>query len=334
MSGNTYKPMRSALQMNTSVKNHPADDITDFALLQPGHQYKLNDLVNPDRSVSCQCTQIHQRNWSRVGSGQIVTEDGNTHQVFLKQNVSRNGEILLDQWDYEKSGATIASELFQKTIFIPRLIYHNESLALCVFEYIDIIPFDELLRQNNSLFQPCFTAFLDRSVQLLQTMQSGRPGAMFDALSEKQRPYGSSSTSINFKGFDIRNIGIINEQGNQSDSREFAMFDFGRPYQAPIEEAAAKLFISIGLLNWGKPIHRFAKGPDTELLSMSLPYLQPYLAQAALNAELDLQTRFRSSEVKGSGIVEKSIKKFGIDSLGKRYLNQLRAWCDNHIDEV
>lgn len=311
--------------------NNLAGNTINSTLLQPGHQYMIDDLMNSNISVSCQCTHVNQRNWSRVGFGQISTEDGKTEQVFLKQNVSKNGEILLDHWEYEKLGAIVATELFHNPVSIPRLKYHNPSLALCVFEFIDVIPFDELLRHNNSQFTKCFSAFLEHSAQILQTMQSGQPGTIIDALPAKQRPYGGPNTSINFKGFDIRNIGIINEPKNNTDCSEFIMFDFGRPYKAPIEEAAAKLFISIGLLNWGRPMPRFAKGPDTDLLTMSLSYMKPFLEYESISSELDLQSRFRASEVHGSGIVEKSLKKLGIDVLGKQYLNKLRTWCIDNI---
>jgi hypothetical protein len=311
--------------------NNPVGNATDATLLQPGHQYTINGLMNSNISVSCQCTHVDQRNWSRVGFGQIITEDGKTEQVFLKQNIRKNGKILSDHWEYEKLGATVAMELFHNIVSIPQLKYHNPALALSVFEFIDVIPFDTLLRHNSSLFTKCFTDFLEHSSQILQTMQSGKPGTIVDALPTKQRSYGSPSTSINFKGFDIRNIGIINEPKNNIDCSEFIMFDFGRPYKAPIEEAAAKLFISIGLLNWGRPISRFSKGPDTDILTMALPYMKSYLDPESINAELELQSKFRSSEIHGLGIFERSLKKLGIDLLGKQYLKKLGQWCTDNI---
>ncbi len=292
--------------------------------LQPGYEYTVNDLLKNNASVTCLCTHVTQRNWSRVGLGEITTKDGKTTKVFLKQNVSKNGEILSNQWENEKLGTTVASQLFNSSASIPQLKYQNSSLALCVFEFINVIPFDELLRDNHILFMKHFKRFLEHTVQILQTMQSG---TTIDALPVKQRSYGSPSTSINFKGFDIRNIGVINDPENNSESSEFIMFDFGRPYKAPIEEAAAKLFVSIGLLNWGRPISRFSKGPDTDLLVMALPYMKPFLEHGSISAELDLQSRFRASEVHGSGIFERSIKKLGIEILGKRYLFKLRKWC-------
>ena len=311
--------------------SNPAINCENSVLLQPGKEYTVNDLLDNNVSVTCLCTHVTQRNWSRVGFGQITTKDGKTKKVFLKQNVSKNGEILSHQWEYEKLGTKVASELFQSTVSIPQLKYHNPKMALCVFEFINVIPFDELLRDNNTLFMKHFTQFLEHSAQILQTMQNVQPGTTIDTLPTKQRTYGSHSTSINFKGFDIRNIGIINDPNNNSGSSEFIMFDFGRPYKAPIEEAAAKLFVSIGLLNWGRPITRFAKGPDTDLLTMVLPYMKPFLEYESISAELDLQNKFRASEVHGSGIVEKSFKKLGINVLGKQYLNKLRTW---YIDNI
>ncbi len=302
-------------------------------LLEPGHHYTINDL-NTNNTVSVQCMNVEQRNWSRVGIGLIEMEAGKKQEVFLKQNVSKNGELLSNQWEYEKLGAIVANKLFQNTVTIPQLKYHNPTLALCVFEFMEIIPFDTLLRNNNSLFTKSFIAFLEHSTQILKTMQNSQGVAMTDALPVKQRPYGDCSTSINFKGFDIRNIGVIKNHKNNTGSSEFIMFDFGRPYKAPIEEASAKLFISIGLLNWGRPISRFARGPNTDLLAISIDYMKPFLCYESIRAELNLQSKFRFNEVHGSGLVEKSLKKLGIDVLGNRYMNKLASWCRDNVDKA
>lgn len=302
-------------------------------LLEPGHRYTINGL-NTNSAVSVQCISVEQRNWSRVGIGLIERDAGKKQKVFLKQNVSKNGEILSNQWEYEKIGAIVASKLFQNTVTVPELKYHNPTLALCVFEFMEIVPFDTLLRSNNSLFTKSFIAFLEHSTHILKTMQNSQGVAMTDALPIKQRPYGECSTSINFKGFDIRNIGVIKHPKKNIGSCEFTMFDFGRPYKAPIEEASAKLFISIGLLNWGRPISRFARGPNTDLLAISLDYMKPFLSYQSIGAELDLQSKFRFSEVHGSGLVEKSLKKLGIDVLGNRYMNKLASWCRDNVDKA
>lgn len=311
--------------------NNLAGNTSPSVLIQPGQQYAVGDPAGNDLPVSCQCTQIAQRNWSRVGTGQITGADDHREPVFLKQNVNKRGDLLLNHWEYEKLGTTVATELFDNIAVIPRLRFHNPSLALCVFEYIDVIPFDALLRRDNKQFATCFTAFLERATTILQALQIESSTTLAENLPVKERPYGGPSSSINFKGFDIRNIGIKNPDNRTACSNEFIMFDFGRPYRAPIEEAAAKLFISIGLLNWGRPMQRFARGPDTDLLTLALPHMKQFLASEAIDAELDLQTRFRSSEVHGSGILERSLKKLGIDVLGKQYLAKLRRWCTNHI---
>ena len=313
--------------------NDPTINEKNYILLKPGHHYKIYDL-NTNSAVSVQCLSVEQRNWSRVGIGLIEIDAKKTQQVFLKQNVSKNGELLSDQWEYEKLGAIVADNLFQNTATIPQIKYHNPALALCVFEFFDIIPFDTLLRRNNRLFMKSFIDFLEHSTQILKTMQNPQGVSITDTLTVKQRPYGNPSTSINFKGFDVRNIGINNNTKNNPGSSEFIMFDFGRPYKAPIEEATAKLFISIGLLNWGRPIPRFARGPDTDLLAISFNYMKPFLCYESIAAELELQSKFRFSEVHGSGLVEKSLKKLGIDVLGNRYINKLGDWCTDNIDQV
>lgn len=300
-------------------------------LMEPGHHYHINDLSS-NTKLSVQCTSVEQRNWSRVGTGLIEMDAGKTQEVFLKQNVNKNGEILVDHWEYEKLGAIVASKLFQNSITIPRLQYHNPALALCVFEFIEITPFDTLLRNNSELFNKSFIDFLEQSTQMFETLQNPHGLAITNSLPVKERTYGHSSNCINFKGFDIRNIGVNNSPASNTGDSEFVMFDFGRPYKAPIQEASAKLFISIGLLNWGRPISRFARGPNTDLLTLSLDYMKPYLCYESIHAELKLQSKFRFSEVHGSGLIEKSLKKLGIDVLGKRYIKKLDSWCNENLE--
>jgi len=136
---------------------------------------------------------------------------------------------------------------------------------------------------------------------------------------------------VNFKGFDIRNMAVRKLDNNGYSWERMVMFDFGKPYLAPVEEAAAKLFVSIGLLNWGRPVSRFAMGPDEALLEKVLPGFRPFLDIKAVRAELQLQTGFRSREFHGSGGLERNLKRWGVGLLGKRYLSRLARWCYKHI---
>jgi hypothetical protein len=122
-------------------------------------------------------------------------------------------------------------------------------------------------------------------------------------------------------------MGVKTEFQGKPRHEDFFLFDFGRPYLAPIQEAAAKLFVSIGLLNWGRPLSRFSKGPDFRLLETAKQRLLPFLDPVAIAAEVRLQRSFRWAEIQGTGSLERSVKRLAINTLGKRYFDRLENWC-------
>ena len=147
----------------------------------------------------------------------------------------------------------------------------------------------------------------------------------------KERDYGTGRLAVNFKGFEIRNAGVGPDVAGEVGPGDLVLFDFVRPYLAPIEEAAAKLFVSIGLLNWGSPVGRFLRGPDQQLLADAMNILSPWIDSAAVNAELSLQERFRTGEFKGAGGIEVMLKRIGVDMIGRWYLRRLRSWCEANL---
>jgi hypothetical protein len=150
-------------------------------------------------------------------------------------------------------------------------------------------------------------------------------------LKSKQRSYGRLGVAVNFKGFEIRNAGMPRSAGADVSADDLVLFDFVRPYLAPIEEAAAKLFVSVGMLNWGNPLRRFIKGPDTTLLARAADILRPWLDREAIAAELDLQEKFRFVELRGARSHEVFLKWLGVMTFGRSYFAKLRAWCAKNI---
>jgi len=306
---------------------------SDFGLIKPGHDYRIEDVRKTSNRLQLECISVQQRNWSRVGMGQIAASpEADQQPVFLKQNIDKLGHRQPEHWKHEQTGATIATELLLDIAKVPALRYQNEQLLLNVFDYIDVITIDELLRSDPVIFEQCILPVTEQMVRVLEAMKTSRMTASRALLPVKSRPYGGPSTAINFKGFEIRNSGLVREVNGEIHRQRLVMFDFVRPYLAPVEEAAAKLFISIGLLNWGKPLSRFALGPDLALLQRVLPTLQPYLDKQAIRSELELQANFRTREFQGSGNLERLLKRFGTETLGKRYLRKLAGWCERHID--
>jgi hypothetical protein len=311
----------------TQVLNRQHDPV------EPGFEYPVDHRQAPFGQVSLQCTRVTQRNWTRVGMGRLQAPDGaGQTTVFLKQNIDRGGHSHPEHWVYEQAGADIAHQLLHDIVRVPQLRYQSESLLLNVYDYIDVITIDELLRSDPAAFDRCFDKVIRDMGAVLEAMKQPASAPHLETLPVKSRPYGGPSTALNFKGFEIRNAGLARTEAGAIESGDLVMFDFVRPYLAPIEEAAAKLFVSIGLLNWGKPLTRFVRGPDRKLLERALRPLHPCLDRQAVLEEIDLQSRFRTREFQGSGNLERTLKRLGIDTLGRRYLYKLRRWCERHIE--
>jgi len=300
-----------------------------FRMIQPGEDYCINDWHDRAEAIRLACTRAEQRNWSRVGAGEVAkgAMHGERRTVFIKQYVDRAGRPQYRHWAFEQTGTNTACALFRDMVRIPALRGSDAGLLLNVYEHVNVVPLDVLLRFDTIAFDAVFPTVLVRMRSVLETMALGLDARReTEHLPVKERPYGGPSRAVNFKGFDIRNVGLLRDADGKLQTGEVALFDFGRAYLAPIEEAAAKLFVSIGLLNWGKPARRFLRGPDVELLNLSFDVLKPYMNADALEAELALQESFRSSEAQGGSRMERRLKRLGIDTIGKRYLRRLRVW--------
>lgn len=314
---------------------HPHGEGSDSVaqLIETGREYPAESLQTASNQIRLQCISVYQRNWTRVGVG-MAREPGNgeSSRFFLKQNIGKNGLWHDNHWEYEQAGAIIAHKLFSHLVRVPALRYKNESLLLNVFDYIDVVTVDEQLRSDPACFDRSIASVIGKMVQVLEVMRQPPAEVLEKNLPVKHRSYGSPGKAVCFKGFDIRNAGFIRMDDGRLNTDDLAVFDFVRPYLAPIEEAAAKLFVSIGLLNWGKPLSRFMQGPDLMLLEKALLPMAPYMDKNAVQAELKLQSTFRTQEFQGAGRLERAIKRLGVDALGKRYLRKLARWCDRHIN--
>ncbi len=270
---------------------------------------------------------VAQRNWSRISLGTVDTLlPGQTgHRVFVKQFVDAGGQAHSRQWDFEREGADIARSLMAGCLHIPVLLWADSRHLLHVYEFCELISLDDMLRKDVARFDATLPAALAAMrVALDQLATATEHSEVARALPCKERPYGGASTAVNFKGLDIRNVGLMDDDG---DAVRFAMFDFGRPYLSPIEEAAAKLFVSVGLLNWGRPIRRFARGPDAAALAAANAQLGHYLDLDAVLNEIHYQQRTRERDVKARGRTIAALKKLGLNTLGKLYFHRLETWC-------
>lgn len=295
--------------------------------LHGGQRYQLTDMHTTGLSLSLVCSDVAQRNWSRVATGLIEEREDTGHRrLFLKQYVDRTGQWNENLWTYERSGVQIAQEVLGKHIGIPRLIVSDLSHLINAFEHADMLSMDELLRADSSAFERAFPVALGCMAEVLEILHNPEFETRFH-LSRKNRNFGGSDVGLNFKGFEFRNLGVSTEALKEPTREDFFLFDFVRPYMAPIQEAAAKSFVSIGLLNWGHPLSRFSKGPDFQLLEVAKQHLAPYLDRKAVEAELRLQRSFRWAEIHGAGTLERSVKRLAISTLGGRYFHRMENWC-------
>lgn len=288
----------------------------------------MQSLADPGQTMQLRCGDVTQRNWSRITHAASVQGD---ETYFVKQYIDKAGTAHPDHFQYEKEGALLASQALSAAVHVPALKYRDETSLLNVFEFTNIVSIDVLLRTDPSAFERCFASVVCRMAEVLAAMQVAGQSLQDAGIPIKRRDFGGPADSLNFKGFEIRNAGVPPDAPAEIGSADLVLFDFVRPYLAPVEEAAAKLFVSIGLLNWGSPVSRFMKGPDTELLAMSRPLLERWLDGDAIAAELDLQERFRMAELKSGGGMEKMLKLAGLTVLGKKYLHDLRVWCSENI---
>lgn len=299
-------------------------------LIQAGSEYVIR--ASPaGADVRLVCAEVHQRNWSRVAKGFLVTPGQSPVACFIKQYIGKDGAMHADHWDYEREGVERAASILKEVVSVPKLLIHDELRVLNVFEYFEIVSLDQLLRTDATAFNRCIDSVLRRMDQVLAALLAAPASCDITGLKSKARKYGHLGVAVNFKGFEIRNAGVPQSVSSSVSADDLVLFDFVRPYLAPVEEAAAKLFVSVGMLNWGSPLGRFAAGPDTALLARAESILRPWLDRDAVDAELELQQKFRNSELKGSQGIEVFLKWLGVAVFGRYYFAKLRAWCVKNV---
>lgn len=308
--------------MNASTQVAGIQDGDDIALDLNGAQ------------VEVRIRDVCQRNWSRVAIGELrepAPDQGQEPQashLFVKQFLDRRGEPHADHMHNELAGCRAATAIAAPGVRVMPVVATNESDMVLCYPWQKLITPDELLRTEQSAFASRIDALVELSRTLLGTF-AHCPAAVAAELKSKHRNYGSAPQALNLKGLDIRNWAWpCSSPGAPMDGAPL-MFDCGRPYLAPIEEAAAKLLVSFGLLNWGWPMRRFWRGPDAELLQKVVQRFDPFVDRNAVLAEIDLQERIRMGEFQGRNMVARLGKRLTVEVVGRRYLRRLRSLCTN-----
>lgn len=276
-------------------------------LLAAGEQVSLQ--LPAGGEVALTCESVDQRAWSRTAAARDA--DGN--RWFLKQLVTRSGEARPDLYDAERDGAAIAKKLFERLEVL-------EPTACCVdrlvlgYPWCELLPFDELLRSDPARFTVAYPrALADAAHDLLRT----RDAALGD-LPGKRTQGAVLGVGAVFKGFELRNLAL-----SGTDDRIIA-FDLGRARRGPVEEAGARLFVSAALLDWGRPITRFARGPQTVLLTEAWEHLQAVVTKESCLRELDHQFHTRLRDDRWTYGRNRLARRAVVRTLGGRYVRAVR----------
>jgi hypothetical protein len=276
---------------------------------------------------------VCQRNWSRVAIARV--DGGNAapaERVFLKQFVDRGGKVHHEQLDYERDGCLRAAGVQQGALRVVSVIGEAPDDAVLVYPALRMATPDELLRHDPALAAAVLPHVMASATAFLRALPAA--GSKTPALKCKQRAYGSPSSSLTFKGLDVRNIGVLLDDKGRPADGSLVIFDLGRPYLAPIEEAAAKLFVSFGLLNWGLPLRRFLSGPDPEIIAAAAKAFSEFLQLPAIDAEIGLQQRFRLHDAQGSSGIQRLAKRLIVATVGRRYLRELKRFCRQQVEKI
>lgn len=286
-------------------------------------EFYTGRLAGDDGSCVYRCKSPRRRNWSIVSKGEIVGDGGARHQVFLKQFVDRSSRASNERFRRELDAHALAVVALQGCIGVPKIHFVDVENLVIGYEFLEIVSFGELLRRDIPRFEQAFTELLPRLAEILQalTRAADSTNQLFD-----QKFEDGGTRSLVFRGLDVRNIGLtsgVDEDGMP----EMYVFDFESAYGASMEEASARLIVSIALLNWGRPVSRFARGPDLDLLNRAIDHLKLYSSPAAIQKRIEREFSFRMREVKALNCWESTAKKIGIRLLGRRYFNKLDSYA-------
>lgn len=255
------------------------------------------------------CTSVEQRNWSRVAFG-VAVDGGSAQELFLKQFIDRGGRPLSQQYESELIAHPLATDVLGGVASVPGILAVNGPALTIGYEPVSMMPMDTLLRSDSARFTREFPGMLE-TVEAVLTALAGVGRQQLDpAVIEGQ---ANTDGVLTFKGLDFRNLGV----GTRADGP--FIFDFGKAYLAPIADAAARYLVSIALLNWGRPLGRFVRGPNPELIEAASRVLGRFTSLEAVLYRLQQEAAYRQAEVQSGSLVEHVGKVAGITALGGRY---------------
>jgi hypothetical protein len=278
----------------------------------------------PDgHSVPAEIIDVTQRNWARTASGRGPAGE----RLFLKQFIGRDGTARRIVYDDERRGMELARRCFKEQVTIPRTIGHCDEQLITCYEHLDFVTVEADLRQNARSLTARWAPVCEHLGRLVDATADPTTVHRCGALPVKERRYASGRRAVNFKGFEIRNVAVLDRTRPDHERPGLAAFDMGRPYLGPVEEVAARLLVSALLLNWGFPVSRFVQGPPAQLADTLASNLSPWLHPTALRDELEREARARRTVTRFGSLWLQATKISGFATIGSWYLRHARRWC-------
>ncbi|HET6818026.1 MAG TPA: hypothetical protein VFH66_12445 [Mycobacteriales bacterium] len=262
--------------------------------------------------VTVRCDSVAQRAWSRTAAAH--GPDG--ERWFLKQFVTRSGHPRGDLFEAERVGAETGRAVFRRLRVLTPVAVAKDDLLLA-YPWHDLTPFDELLRADPQGFAASYPAALRAAAH---DLLGSRDAELLAGLPEKRADTAVLGVGVVFKGLEIRNLAVC------PGSDQPVAFDLGRARRGPLEEAGARLFVSAALLDWGRPVTRFARGPQEALMALAWEHLQAVVTKESCLRELDHQYRTRLRDDGWTYGRARHARRAVVRAVGGRYARQVRQF--------
>jgi hypothetical protein len=279
-------------------------------LLEPGE-------VVPDASGRPVLVgKVEQRNWSRVAVAAAPGVD--QPEFFLKQFVTADGRVLVGGSAAEAQAAALGRATFGDCVLVPE--FGDEDRALLAYPYRRFLPTHELLRSDPRGFNTVWPQFCEDIAGIIAAA-TRVPAARLSGLRDAARSRSDTPRALAFKALEVRNI-APRVEGKQP----LLLFDLGPAHVATAGDVAARLLVSVLLLNWGRPMSRFVKGPPIELAGLAARQWSGYLDGDTVASALTKEVAMRRTTVQAASRQERWAKSVGIMTVGRRYERQSMSW--------
>lgn len=272
------------------------------------------DSGRPSHPLEARVDEVRQRNWSRCGFATVAAGTEAGSRLFLKQFVDARGGCNPEKFAAERTSAAFAQDRL-RALRHPLLQGHDDQRLLLAFEALPMET-PERLHHAGGIDPGMWQALLDRLPALLEELTAPDfLDAARTVFPHRPSVFPSAQAALVFKGLNLRNVGVPTDQ---TGARDFFLFDLGPGWIGPVEEASAKYVVSALLLNWGKPLHAFFKGPPRALVRSLAAALGDYSSQAAVAAELEHQFHSRRFVI-GRNRGEAATKAALLSTVGRLY---------------